>query len=326
MRAMLIVNPHATSTTGPRRDLLAHALGSQVTLSVQLTSGRGHAMELAAKAVEGGAQLVVVHGGDGTVNEAINGIMSRAQGSEGPMLAVVPGGSTNVFARALGIEADPTAATEQILAALAQGRAPRVVSLGLADDRYFAFNAGLGLDAEVVKAVADLRATGRRISNTMHVRKTISAYLASDRKKPRLTVELPGREPVVGAHLLFVSNLDPWTYWEHRPVRTNPGTAAGTGLGAFALTSLGLPTVVRVAWQLFRDRPPTDGGPSAGPRTARVLRDDDAAIVRATSDEPIGFQMDGDYLGGKTIVTFRSMPAALRVLGPVAPVGTGATG
>ena len=152
MRALLIVNPHATSTTERRRDLLAHALAAEVSLRVEHTAARGHAAELAAAAVDDGTRLVVVHGGDGTVNEVVNGLLTRGVRPAMPLLAVVPGGSTNVFARALGIDPDPTLATEQILDALAAGRS-RIVSLGKADDRYFTFNAGLGLDAEVVKAV-----------------------------------------------------------------------------------------------------------------------------------------------------------------------------
>lgn len=309
MRAMLIVNPHATSTTARRRDLLAHALGDQVKLTVEPTATRGHATELAAKAVEAGCDLVVVHGGDGTVNEAVNGIMSRARGSQAPMLAVVPGGSTNVFARAVGIDPDPTKATEQILEALQEHHDPLTVSLGLADDRYFTFNAGLGLDAEVVKAVDDMRGTGKSISNTMHVREAIRAWRASDRSTPRLTLQLPDRDPVPGAHLVFVSNLDPWTYLESRPVRTNPGTTANGGLGVFAVTSLRLPTVLRLGRQLLSRG-------TRGPHSRRLIRADSLTWATVTCSEPVGLQVDGDYLGLRDRVTFTSVPEALRVIGP----------
>ncbi len=320
MRALLIVNPHATSTTARRRDLLMHALASEVALSVQHTGGRGHAAELAAAAV-GVADLIVVHGGDGTVNEVVNGIMHRSAPGQGPLLAVVPGGSTNVFARAVGIEADPTAATEQILEAVGARRLPRVVSLGRADDRYFTFNAGLGLDAEVVDAVEQVRANGRAISNALHVRKTISQYFRTRRRPGRLQLRIPGEDPIEGARLAFVSNVDPWTYWEARPVRTNPGTGPTTGLGLFALRSLGIPTVARVARQMLVDRPAEPGGPSRGPVSRQLVRRDDLSEVDVRSDVPIGLQVDGDYLGLRSGVRFTSVPAALRVLGPVAPLG-----
>ena len=320
MRAVLIVNPHATSTTERRRDLLTHALASQVKLTVEHTAGRGHAIELAAKAVETGADLVVAHGGDGTVNEVVNGLMrSEEMGRKRPALAVVPGGSTNVFARAVGIEADPIAATEQILEALTTGRPARVVSLGRADDRYFTFNAGLGLDAEVVHAVEVHRATGKAISNSLHVRQALAAVLRSDRSNPRMTLRLPDREPVKGVHLVFVSNVDPWTYWEKRPVRTNPQTSAAADLGVFALTSLRVPTLLRMAGQLLR-APGTERA-NRGPRSRHLIRTDDVTRVQVQCATPVGLQVDGDYLGLRTAVTFTSVPQALRIVGPVAPIG-----
>ena len=176
MRALLIVNPHATSTTARRRDLLAHALAGELSLRVAHTTARGHAAQLAAAALDDGTRLVVVHGGDGTVNEAVNGLLTRGVGPAMPLFAVVPGGSTNVFARAIGVDPDPTLATEQILDALSERR-NTTVSLGKADDRYFTFNAGLGLDAEVVKIVEEFRATGRKISNSLHVRRTLAPVL-----------------------------------------------------------------------------------------------------------------------------------------------------
>ncbi len=125
---------------------------------------------------------------------------------------------------------------------------------------------------------------------------------------------------ISGAHLAFVSNLDPWTYWEHRPVRTNPGTGPNTGLGVFALRSLGAPTVARVARQLLRDRPPDGGGPSRGPAARHLIRRDDVPQLQVTSSRPVGLQADGDYLGLRSAVSFSSIPAALRVLGPVVPL------
>jgi diacylglycerol kinase family enzyme len=134
MRALLIVNPHATSTNERRRDLLAHALAGEMSLQVARTESRGHAMRLAAAAADSGVDVVVVHGGDGTVNEVVNGLMYRGVRLDTPLLAVVPGGSTNVFARALGVDPEPTVAPEPILEALAHNRS-LTVSQGRAHDR-----------------------------------------------------------------------------------------------------------------------------------------------------------------------------------------------
>ncbi|WP_111767530.1 diacylglycerol/lipid kinase family protein [Nakamurella deserti] len=305
MRALLIVNPHATATTARRRDLLAHALASQMKLRIAHTTGRGHAAELAARAAADGFGLVVVHAGDGTVNETVNGLMQNPPGSRRPVLAVVPGGSTNVFARALGLAPDPTDATEQILEALSQRRV-RTVSLGRADDRYFTFNAGLGLDAEVVAEVEKQRADGSTISNAMHVRELLKLYVRGDRGAGPLRLEIPGRPPIDGGVLTFVSNVDPWTFVGSRPVRTNPGTSLDGGLGVFALRSLSLPTVLRVGTALLR----RDGDP----RGRQLIRHDDIPALTVRSARPIGFQVDGDYLGKRTEVAFSSVPDALRVL------------
>ena len=306
MRALMIVNPHATATTERRRDLLAHALAAEVRLVVAQTKRRGHASELAQKAVEGGAELIVVHGGDGTVNEAVNGIMAAGAGRDAPMIAVVPGGSTNVFARAMGMDQDPVLATEQILEALIVRQPPRTISLGLVDDRYFTFNAGIGLDAEVVKAVEDRRATGKGISNSLHLRKAVSEYFRADRRHPRLTITIDGGPAPSEAHFVFVSNVDPWTYFEGRAVRTNPSTTADGGLGVFALTTMRLPTVLRVSSQLLR--------PNADPSSRSLLRNDNVSSITVTCSDAVGLQVDGDYLGLKERATFTSVPGALRVL------------
>jgi diacylglycerol kinase family enzyme len=304
MRALLIVNPHATATTARRRDLLAHALASQVKLRIAHTSARGHAAELAARAAGDGFNLVVVHAGDGTVNEAVNGLMASDPRIR-PLLAVVPGGSTNVFARAIGLNPDPTEATEQILEALATKRI-RKVSLGKADDRYFTFNAGLGMDAAVVEEVEKQRAAGKKISNAMHVRELLKLYLRTDRSHGPLLVEIAGQSPISDVHLAFVSNVDPWTYLGNRPVRTNPGTSTERGLGVFATRSLSPFTVARVVGQLVRK----DGDPHG----EKLIRFDDVPAVTVRSAEPIGFQTDGDYLGKRTKVVFTSVPGALKVV------------
>jgi diacylglycerol kinase family enzyme len=304
MRALLIVNPHATSTTERRRDLLAHALAGELSLKVARTESRGHAAQLAAAAADSGVEVVVVHGGDGTVNEVANGLMYRGVRPDAPMLAVVPGGSTNVFARAMGIDPDPTVATEQILEALAAHRV-RTVSLGRADDRYFTFNAGLGLDAETVRAVERRRDGGTTISNAMHVRATVVEYLRADRRTARLTLELPGRDRVDDAHLVFVSNVDPWTYLGSRAIRTNPGTSPTGGLGVFALTSLSLPNALRASAAILTGR--VGGG-------RHVVRADDEAWATVRCREPVALQVDGDYLGERSEVTFSSVPRALRLV------------
>lgn len=304
MDALLIVNPHATTTTDRRRDLLTRALAGSVDLTVVHTTHRGHATELAARATRNGTAMVVVHGGDGTVNEVVNGLLVDGPAPFTPRLAVVPGGSTNVFARALGVAADPTEATEQILDGITRGRS-RVISLGRADGRYFTFNTGLGLDAEVVRAVEAHRARGRAISNWLHIRRAVRAYLASDRRHPRLTVTVDGTR-IDAVHLALVSNLDPWSYASGRPVRTNPGLPPDRGLGVLAVTRMRALTLLRLLRQLLWGR--------SGPHSPYAHRFDGAAEIVLEADEPIAFHVDGDDLGDRCRVVVRSVPQALRVI------------
>src|SRR6266487_3461292 len=148
MRALLVVNPAAT-TTRKGRDVLVRALASDLKLEVEETGHRGHAAALACRAARDGVDVVVALGGDGTVNEVVNGLLTDGARPGLPLLAVVPGGSTNVFVRMLGLPEDPIEATGEILDGL-RSRRTRPVGLGVeaeAGDRWFTFNAGFGFDA-----------------------------------------------------------------------------------------------------------------------------------------------------------------------------------
>lgn len=316
MRALLVVNPHATTTTAAGRDVLAHALASELKLDVVETAHRGHAAEAAADAVRDGVELVVVHGGDGTVNEAVNGLMAQTwpAGAGGrdprdaPAVAVVPGGSANVFARALGVPRDPMAATSALLAAIAERRS-HSVGLGRLcgpDGRWFTFNAGLGWDADVVAAMERMRSRGRAATPMRYAATALGQYMRMRREPQRMTVEMPGAAPVPDVRFAFISNTDTWTYLGSRPVRTNPGTSFAGGLGLFGLRDIGTPTVASSLREMLR--------PSGDPGGRNVVRRDTVALVRIRSEHPLSLQLDGDHLGERSDVEFLSVPGALRVV------------
>lgn len=305
VRALLVANPSATTTTAAGRDVIAYALASEVKLEVVATRYRGHAAELAARAATEGVDVVVVLGGDGTVNEALNGLLVDGPRPWLPALGVVPGGSANVFARALGVPRDPLEATHQLLGALAAGRS-RSVGLGRADERWFSFNAGLGWDADVIAAMEHQRDRGREATPTRYVRTAFRRWARARTNPPTLTIEVPGREPIEGAKMAIVSNTDPWTYLGGSAVRTNPGCSFARGLGLFAMRNLGLPTIARTVHQIL-----TDGGFR---EMGSVIRDDDVPALRITSDEPVNLQVDGDHLGQRSDVEFVAVPDALRVV------------
>jgi diacylglycerol kinase family enzyme len=310
VRALLIVNPRATSTTRLRRDVIARALASAVDLQVVQTSYRGHATALAATARAEGYGLVITLGGDGTANEAVNGILAHPAGQPGgqvPALAALPGGSANVFTGALGMPRDPVDAAGAILQALARGR-ERTIGLGVAEGRYFTFNSGLGLDAEVVRAVQGLRAHGRPVTPALWVRLTLRQfYRQTDRRRPGITVELAGQPDAGPVFVGIVSNTAPWTYLGRRPVQATPQAGFDTGLDLFALRTLSSAGTLHALGQMLR----ANGKPPHG-RNIMIFHDQPSIVLRA--DRPVAFQIDGEYAGERESVTFSAVPDALRVV------------
>ncbi len=302
-----MVNPKATTTTRRGRDVLLRALGSSVELKVAYTRHRGHGTELAHDAAAHGVDLVVTLGGDGTVNEVVNGLMPAGDSAATrPALAVVPGGSTNVFARALGLPKDSTEGTGVILEALREKRY-RAVSLGRADERYFTFCAGLGLDAEVVRRVEYARRQGNTSNPLLYLRSVFSPYfLGTDRKNPPVTMECPGEPAEDGISMVIVQNTAPWTYLGDRAVNPCPQASFDSGLDLLALRGLKLPSTLRTARQVLSRRP--------DPRGRRVLRRHDLAGFTLSADRPMAFQLDGEYLGEREKVQFMAVPLALRVV------------
>lgn len=311
MRALLVVNPKATTTSERGRDVLVRALRSAVTVEVVYTRRRGHAASLARQATEAGTDVVVTLGGDGTVNEAVNGIMTASTSTgQRPALAVVPGGSTNVFARALGLPKDWTEATGVILEALREGRS-RLVGLGLADDRYFTFCAGLGLDAAVIRRVEQARLRGRVSTPTLYLRSTVRQFTRDwvtgrvPANQPAITLERPAEPPEEKLATVIVQNTAPWTYLGDRPLNPNPEASFDLGLDILALRALHLPSTTRTVTQLLTKR---------DPRGKQVLRLHDVAEFTLRADRMLPFQLDGDYLGERDKVRFTAVAEALRVI------------
>ena len=318
-----MVNPNATTTTAAGRDVLAHALASELKLEVLVTRYRGHAAEATAQAVRDGVELLVAHGGDGTVNEVVNGMLqgtggpplppagrgrrprAHDRGYWGPALAVVPGGSANVFARALGVPRDPVDATAQVLRALASGHS-RLVGLGRADDRWFTFNAGMGWDADVVAEVEQMRFRGLAATPLRYAATALRQYYRQWCDPKPMTVEVPGVLEPTAVRVAFVSNTSTWTYLGSRAVHTNPGSSFASGLGLFALRSLGIGTVAPVLREILRSH--------GDPRGRHVVRHDTVPLVRVSCATPVALQLDGDHLGERSEVEFLSVPEALRVV------------
>ena len=316
MRAVLIVNPNATSTTPAGRDLLAHALESRVDLTVAHTDRRGHAIEIAEAAAAEGIDVIIVHGGDGTVNEVVNGLLGkpgqpRPTADRLPAVSVVPGGSANVFARALGISSDPAEATNQLIDLISAHRAGtpwRRIGLMDCGERWAVFTAGMGVDGDVVAAVEAQRAKGRKVTAGRYMRVAFREMLASAREEPLLTAHLPGRNPIRGVHFAFISNASPWTYAGTRPVWTNPGTTFDTGLGIFAVTSMNFAANLLLLRRMLSKK--------ANIKAKHLIREDNLPWVRITASAPVSCQVDGDFLGLRDEMNFTSVPDAVAVVAP----------
>ncbi len=309
MRALLVVNHKATTTSGRVRDVLVQALRSQVELTVVHTERRGHAAALAEHAADEGLDVVVALGGDGNVNEVVNGLLAKGVRPHGPALAVVPGGSTNVFARSLGLPPDWVEATGVLLEAMRAGRY-RSIGLGRADDRYFTFFAGLGLDAEVISRVEHARHhRGETASPWLYARTLAAQYtFHTERRKPRITLEQPGERPDANLATVIVQNTSPSTFIGSRRIDACPEASFDRGLDLVALRALTPGATSRFVFQLLV---PTG---KQGPTGKHVLRRHDLAEFTLLANEPVAFQLDGDYLGARDKVRFTSVPQALRVL------------
>jgi diacylglycerol kinase family enzyme len=305
---MLVVNPAATTTSERQRDILTRALGSDLKVDLLETTHRGHAIEFGAQAVERGIDVVVVLGGDGTINEVVNGLLGDEPGAgrpDAPALAIVPGGSTNVFSRSLGIARDPVVATSELLEALRAGRSRRI-GLGRVDGRWFTFTAGLGIDADAVRRVEVARAKGRRATPSRYTRATVRSFLAMDHRHGPVTLERPGEDPVPGLFLGIVANTAPWTYFRSTPIVLTPQASFDSGLDLVTMRRMGL---MRTLWATSGMI--TSNGVRRG-RAAGVYLD--LTEFRLHSDEPLHLQVDGDYVGETCSATFEAVPSALRVI------------
>ena len=221
-RMLIIVNPYATTVSDRLKNLVVYALRGRYEVDAIDTASRDHATELSREAAREGYDVVVAFGGDGTVNEAANGLA----GSNTP-LCCLPGGRANVYCRMLGIPTDVVDATEHLLL-MADDWRPRRVDLGSLNGRKFVFSAGVGLDASVVEQVdahPHLKARfGEWYYTWMGVRTFTRRYLLHP---PRLEVQLGG-ETIAGVTVI-VQNATPYTYFGARPVEMAEGAGLTSG-------------------------------------------------------------------------------------------------
>lgn len=315
MRVSLIVNPMASSVTPATILAVVDALGVRHELVTAETSARDHAVQLARDAAAAGVDVVAVLAGDGTLNEAAQGLVGT-----GTALAPLPGGSTNVFARALGIEFDPLDACAQLLQSLDAGTRC-AVGVGAAEVegalRHFLFHLGIGFDAAIVREMEQRHAhLKRHLAHPAFAAATVDTWLRRYDRGTAIHVDVPrnGSRPTDDARgpYVVVSNSDPYTYVGHCPVTIAPAASLDRALAVTTFHSLQPGLLVRAAASgLTRAR-----FVAATPHIAQFGDVEEATV---TCDRPTPWQIDGDHLGNVTALRVRYVPDALTLLVPASP-------
>lgn len=307
---LLIVNPYATTVSDRLKNLVVYALQGRFDVEAVATQAQNHATEIGREACEGGYDVVVAFGGDGTLNEVVNGMA----GTDLPV-TILPGGSTNVVCRTLGIPNDVVDATEHLLA-LADDWRPRKIDLGKVDDRYFVFACGAGLDATVVKRVDRNPTIKGNAGPYFYSWAGISSFYRKYLVNPiRMRAQVEGREPVEGITTI-VQNSDPFSYFASRPIRVCEGIAIDDGTLSMAVLKRAaqrdMPTLIN---RLF-----SESRPAARHRQVAHFDDVLSATVETVSKNndgsprPLPLQVDGDYIGERERIELRAVPGALTIV------------
>jgi diacylglycerol kinase family enzyme len=303
-RMLVIVNPYASTVSDRLKNLVVYALQGRYEVDAIDTQAKAHATDLCREAAEEGYDVVVAFGGDGTVNEAANGLAR----SDTPLTAL-PGGSTNVFCRTLGVPNDVVDATEHLLG-LADRFEPTRVDLGIAGERYFTFAAGVGLDASVVEQVDRHPTLKARLSEWYFTGTALTTfgrrYLI---RPPRVRVEAEGRS--IDGVTVIVQNSEPYTYFSSHPIRVCIGASNTNGTLSAAVLKRATPfEVPTILARIFA------GGPDSVSKHSQVeplqgLRE--LRIVSA-NDRPFPMQLDGDHVGDYMEMDLGVLPRGLAVV------------
>jgi diacylglycerol kinase family enzyme len=238
---------------------------------------------------------LIVFSGDGGFNEVLNGVERHDL-----PIGFVPGGGTSVLPRALGLPRGPVEAAEQLADALAYDRTHKI-STGRVNGRRFAFNAGIGIDAEAVRRVDALGRSpeGRRPGDLAFV--STFARLVFERRgriDPALDVIDYGR-----AAFVLVSNGSPYTFLKALAIKTAPEAAFDGGLDFLAPQFLTPRTLPPLLYALATGKP-----------ARNAIRGHDLDRIEVRCDQPLPLQADGEDLGDVNEAVFEAERQAISVL------------
>src|SRR5947208_112298 len=301
---LVIVNPYATTVSDRLKNLVVYALQGRYAVDAVDTQARAHATELCREAADEGYDVVVAFGGDGTVNEAANGLVGR----ETPLTGL-PGGSTNVFCRVLGMPNDVVDATEHLLR-MADQFEPRRVDTGLMNGRHFTFASGIGLDASVVERVDRHPRLKARYGEYFF---TYAALASFNRKylvkPPRLRVDVDERS--LEGVTLVVQNADPFTYFGKRPIRICEGATMDGGTLSLAVLKRATPLeLVTLIPRIFAN----SSSAVVGHRDIVGISGQRRFRVERAGERPLPVEVDGDFVGEYDRVEYEIAPGSLAVV------------
>lgn len=302
-RMLVIVNPYASTVSDRLRNLVIYALRGRYRVHAIDTESRDHATVLCRQAAQEGYDVVVAFGGDGTFNEAANGLV----GSDTPLFCL-PGGRTNVWCRITGVPVDIVDATEHLLA-LAHDWRPRRVDLGRVNERCFLFSAGVGLDASVVEQVDAHPRFKRRFGEWYYtwtgIRTFNRRYLINP---PRFETEIDGR--TIGGVTAIVQNAAPYTYFGDRPVDMAEGATPDSGdLAAIVLERAAIVDMPTIILRAFARRLHVTRH-----RRVTPLNGVTELVLRSADERPLPLQVDGDYIGEVDEARFHALPDGLLIV------------
>lgn len=295
--AALIVNPNAGRLPERvRADVIAE-LASHFKLEVFTTTARDAGIGIASDAVAEGIDLVIAFGGDGHVNEVANGVAGTSAS-----MGIIPGGTMNVFARALGVPLDPLDAVDHLNQM--RGSPRRVVPLGKMDDRYFTFSAGCGFDAETAERVERHLASKRRFGEMFFYWSAFRVLAGSFRHRAP-TMTLSGGFGKVDVAMAIACNTGPYAYLLGRPVNVTPKVRLEGGIDIFALKNMRIEALPLYMWGVAKAGDLT-GHPDAFYET-------DLDGFELESEEPFHRHVDGEPLPAARSARFAIEKDILRV-------------
>lgn len=303
LRILLVVNAFASSVTARNTVVVHRALAHGNEVEVVETNRRGHAIRFAQDAARRGVDVVIGFGGDGTLNEVATGVAGTDTA-----LGTLPGGSTNVFARTLGMPNDPVAAV-QLLANGIAARNIRPIGLGHVNGRYFCFHTGIGYDAAVVREVERRASMKRWLGHPLFIYASVRTWMSKyDRSEPHFHVCTTASS--VEGYFTIVLNTNPYTYLGNRPLDLSPAATFDRGLVAITFKTLKVGAILHALGGALR------GGGMTTSETVDVQTD--LSCLSITSPRPFPFQLDGDYLGETLELRFEHRPNAVNLVHPSA--------